>query len=146
LKLAKTKTLARGFAPKIDGPCKENAGHLQALEGRLALGTGVLPRAFRMMIGAPQMTIAALMFRLAPSVARCVSGIAALIAAEYVRAVLAASHYERLKRRDVAGLGRRRIGVGGIPRAVFETHYARGSIANRSRHVAGQSEEEGKPL
>jgi hypothetical protein len=69
------------------------------------------------------MTIIALMFRFTPSFARRVPRIAALIAAEYDRAMLAASLYESLKRREITGLRQRRIGAGGIPRAVFETLY-----------------------
>ncbi len=95
------------------------------------------------MIRATQMTIAVLVLRFAPSLARHVPRIAALIAAEYDRAVRAASHYDSLKRCDAAGLRRQRIGVGGIPRAVFETLYASEGVASRSRHVAGQFEEEG---
>ncbi|HWE21232.1 MAG TPA: hypothetical protein VG758_29365 [Hyphomicrobiaceae bacterium] len=67
--------------------------------------------------------IAMLMFGFTPSHARRVQLIAAMIVAEFERALLAASHYENLKHRDVAETRRRRIGAGGIPRAVFETHY-----------------------
>jgi hypothetical protein len=75
------------------------------------------------MFRATQMMIAMLVLGFTPSCARRVQLIAALIVAEFERALFAASHYENLKRRDVAEIRRRRIGAGGIPRAVFETHY-----------------------
>lgn len=96
------------------------------------------------MIRATQMTIAVLVLRFPPSFARRLPRIAALIAAEYDRAMRAASHYESLKRSDIAGLRQRRIGMGGIPRAVFEALYANESVARRSRHVTGQFEERGR--
>jgi hypothetical protein len=69
------------------------------------------------------MVITALVFRFSRAFARRVPRIAVLIAAEYVRAMLAASRYEELKRLGAAELRRRRIGAGGVPRAVFEMLY-----------------------
>jgi hypothetical protein len=118
--------------------------HLRPLRVRY----GVLPSthwaarpASHMTIRATLMTITALVFRFVPSFARHMPGIAALIAAEYNRATLAAWHYESLKRRDVAGPRRRRIGVGGIPRAVFEALYTNKDVASRSRLIAREFEE-----
>jgi hypothetical protein len=71
------------------------------------------------------MVIISLVFRFSLSFARHAPRYAALIAAEYSRAMLAASHYENLKRRDVVGLRQRRIRAGGVPRAVFETLYSK---------------------
>jgi hypothetical protein len=70
------------------------------------------------------MMMVSFVLRSGRSVAQRLPDVAALIVAEYDRAMLAESRFRDLKGRDPADLRRRRIGPGGISRAVFEAVYA----------------------
>jgi hypothetical protein len=70
------------------------------------------------------MIMSSFAFRFSRAFAPCLMEMATLIAAEYERAMLAASYYDALRVRDLGELRRQRIGPGGVPRAVFEAFYS----------------------